>query len=203
RPGDVSHDLDARVDRSTARGLISAVSVTRLTAHIHRDIMRTDMNGRRHRISTAAIALAACLALVSPARPASAAALNPDFDSVLWNALGCPNADLIKHDSPSNADFTGSSAPGNEPAYYAFDANFLYFRYRLTGDPSGSHGFAQISWTALMQVPGGDRFKYQYQLSLNGDTDTIEIWKNDPATAQDIAFTPLFHDDAEFKLYST
>jgi len=33
--------------------------------------------------------------------------------------------------------------------------------------------------------------------------DTIEIWKNDPATAKVIDFSPLFNDDSETKLYST
>jgi len=44
---------------------------------------------------------------------------------------------------------------------------------------------------------------HTYQLSLDGNTDTIQIWRNDPATAQVIAFSPLFHDDAETNLYST
>jgi hypothetical protein len=54
-----------------------------------------------------------------------------------------------------------------------------------------------------MQAPGADRFTYQYQLSLNGKSDTIEIWKNDPTTAKPIDFSPIFHDDAETKAYST
>src|SRR5262245_21714810 len=70
----------------------------------------------------------------------------------------------------------------------------------MDADPSGSHGFAQYSWTALMQVPSGDRFQYQYQLSLNGKDDTIEIWHNTPAS--DIDFSPIFHDDAEEQLYT-
>ena len=85
------------------------------------------------------------------------------------------------------------------PAFYAFDADYLYFRYRMNGDPTGSGGFAQYAWTALMQVPSGNPFQYQYQLSLNGQTDTIEVWEN--TNAQDIDFSPLFHDDAEVKLH--
>jgi len=50
-----------------------------------------------------------------------------------------------------------------------------------------------------MQVPSGNRF--QYQLSLNGKTDTIEIWQD--ATASDADFSPLFKDDAEAHLYQT
>src|SRR5206468_10270497 len=61
------------------------------------------------------------------------------------------------------------------PAYLAHDDGFLYLRYRMDADPST---FVQYSWTALMQVPSGDPFQYQYQLSLNGKTNTIEIWKN-------------------------
>src|SRR5262245_35412440 len=145
-------------------------------------------------------ALAVCLALAGATR---AAAASPNFDAVQWTALGCPNADLITHDSPATADFAGSNQPGDEPAYYAYDSSFLYFRFRMDGNPGSGGGFAQNNWTALMQVPGGDRFKYQYQLSLNGKDDTIEIWKNDPNTAQVIDFTPLFHDDSETKMFST
>ena len=29
-----------------------------------------------------------------------------------------------------------------------------------------------------MQVPSGDPFRYQYQLSLNGKDETVEIWAN-------------------------
>ena len=50
-----------------------------------------------------------------------------------------------------------------------------------------------------MQVPSGNRFQYQYQLSLNGKNDKIEIWQN--TTASDIRF-PHFSDDPEVQLYS-
>src|SRR6185369_8154968 len=166
---------------------------------VMRTIERSPMHSNS-RMSWTAVALAAIIALAS-ARTAAAA--SPDFNSVQWTALGCPNADLITHDSPGSADFAGSSAAGDEPAYYSFDSSFLYFRFRMGSNPASGGGFDQFAWTALMQVPSGNRFQYQYQLSLNGKTDTIEIWKNDPATAQTIDFTPLFHDDAETKLYST
>ena len=143
---------------------------------------------------TAAIAFAAIVSL-----PLSSAAIagTPNFPGVAWQPLGCPNADLITHDSPASADFTGSATAGNEPAYYAFDSSYLYFRYRMSGNPADVKGFDQYSWTALMQVPSGNRFQYQYQLSLNGKTDTIEIWQN--TDASDISFDPIFHDDSEVK----
>jgi hypothetical protein len=175
-----------------------ASDVTRLTAHSTRDRERGFMLGLRRRNLITTAAFVACLALAQA--PRAAIAGTPDFDSVAWQPLGCPNPDLVKHDSPASADFFGTSAPGTEPAYYAFDDAFLYFRYRLSGDPASGNGFDQFSWTALMQVPMGNRFQYQYQLSLNGKTDTIEVWQN--TVASDIDFDPLFHDDSEVKLFA-
>src|SRR4030095_15660624 len=94
--------------------------------------------------------------------------------------------------------FAGDAS--HSPAFYAFDADYLYFRYRMDSDPRGAHGFPQYAWTALMQVPAGNAFQYQYQLSMNGKDDTIEVWAN--TSAQDIHFSPLFHDDAEVELSS-
>jgi hypothetical protein len=144
------------------------------------------------------LVLGCCLAVAAAiVRPAAAQA-NPDFDAVSWTAIGCDNPDLVSETSPRSVDFAGSTH--NAPAFYAFDADYLYFRYRMNDDPRGAHGFAQYSWTALMQVPAGNAFQYQYQLSMNGKDDTIEIWAN--TSAQDIDFSPLFHDDAEVQLFS-
>jgi hypothetical protein len=96
------------------------------------------------------------------------------------------------------ASFAGDSA--NPPAFYGYDADYLYFRYRMDANPSSGGGFAQYSWTALMQVGSGNPFQYQYQLSLNGKSDTIEIWQN--TVASDVSFSPLFHDSAEAELFS-
>src|SRR6184192_1356599 len=112
------------------------------------------------------------LLAVLVARTATAAVANPDFDGVVWTPLG------------GDATFPA--------AYFAHDESYLYFRYRTNGDPFGSGTFAQYAWTALMQVPSGDAFQYQYQLSLNGKSDTIEIWQN--TVAEDINFSPLFRD---------
>jgi len=121
-----------------------------------------------------------------------------NFDAVSWVPIGCDNPDLISEASPAATNFVGN--PAFPAAYYGFDANYLYFRYRMDASPSGSGGFAQYSWTALMQVPSGNPFQYQYQLSLNGQTDTIEIWAN--TVAGDIDYSPLFHDDSEVRLFS-
>ena len=51
------------------------------------------------------------------------------------------------------------------------------------------------------QVPAGDAFRYQYQLSLDGDgDDAVEVWKNDPA--DDLTFSPIFTDDSDTLLFS-
>src|SRR5262245_20750929 len=134
---------------------------------------------------------------------AAAWAAGPAFDTVNWSPLGCDNPNLIHPDSPAAASFAGDST--NPPAFYGYDADYLYFRYRMDADPRSGGGFAQYSWTALMQVSTVNPFQYQYQLSLNGKNgkgDTIEIWQNDPTTASDVSFTPLFQDTADFKRYS-
>src|SRR5262245_7035535 len=141
---------------------------------------------------------AAALLSASLLVPAMAGAATPNFNAVAWQPLGCPVDDLIKSDTPAAASFAGNQ--GNLPAFYAYDAEHLYFRYRMDSDPSGAGGFAQYAWTALMQVPNGNHFQYQYQLSLNGKSDTIEIWQN--TVASDIDFSPLFKDDSEIKKFS-
>src|SRR5262245_47350027 len=149
----------------------------------------------RPRLLSAIAALAACLSL-----PAMSSAAGPDFDAVTWQQLGCDSPDLIVGASPSAVSFVGNQA--NMPAFYAYDADYLYFRYRMDSDPrQGGSGFQQFVWTALMQVPSGNRFQYQYQLSLNGKANpaTVEIWQN--TVASNIRF-PHFQDDAEVKLYS-
>jgi hypothetical protein len=137
--------------------------------------------------------LVACLAL-----PAASWAGGPAFGAVSWLPLGCDRTDMVSASSPAAASFAGD--PANPPAFYGYDADYLYFRYRMDADPSSGGGFAQYSWTALMQVPSGNPFQYQYQLSLNGKSDTIEIWHN--TTASDVDFSPLFHDDADVQLFS-
>ena len=155
--------------------------------------MNTFKTLRPHRIA-AALALLATLAGAARA----GAQTNPDFDAVSWRALGCPAADLTSDTSPGAVNFVGNAT--FPAAYYAFDASYLYFRYRMDRDPAGSGGFAQFAWTALMQVESGNPFQYQYQVSLEGSTDDIEIWHN--TVASDIDFSPLFHDDSEVKLFS-
>jgi uncharacterized repeat protein (TIGR01451 family) len=148
------------------------------------------------RIRGIAGGLLVALLLLGSGRAAVGA--SPDFDAVSWRAIGCEAADLTSDASPEVVNFVGDAT--FPAAYYAYDATYLYFRYRMDRDPSGPGGFVQYSWTALMQVPSGNPFQYQYQLSLEGQTDSIELWQN--TNAQDIDFSPLFHDDSEVLLFS-
>src|SRR5512139_2274884 len=139
------------------------------------------------------------VAAIALAVSVPAGAQTPDFDAVAWVGVGCPAADLVRHTTPSGVDLAGDTT---FPAIYiAHDDAYAYFRYRVDGDPSGPGGFAQYSWTSLMQVPSGDPFRYQYQLSLNGKDETVEIWANTVASLID--FTPLFQDASEVLLFST
>jgi uncharacterized repeat protein (TIGR01451 family) len=147
----------------------------------------------RHRLAGAVLALGLLVAA-----GAARAQASPDFDAVAWRPIGCPAADLTADTSPSAVNFVGNAT--FPASYYAFDADYLYFRYRMDGDPSGPGGFAQYSWTALMQVPSGDPFQYQYQLSMEGQNDNVEIWAN--TVASDIDFSPQFQDDSEVRLFS-
>ena len=144
------------------------------------------------------------LALSIAATGAARAQANPDFDAVAWTALGCAADPLTNADTRAEVDLVGDA--GFPAAYVAQDATYLYFRYRVDGDPRASRrGFLSSSdWTMLVQVPSGSGFEYQYQLSLNGDgatnADTIEVWSN--TTAEPLTFDPLFTDQPEAKIFS-
>lgn len=140
-------------------------------------------------------------ALAQPSQMTAAA----EIESIDWRPLDCGAGDPVGDESPAATDLVGDTANGKYSAYYAFDAQYLYLRQRVNGNPSGSGGFAQYAWTMLLQVPSGSAFRYQYMVSLNGNNtpglkaDTVELWKNDPAAPID--WTPIFRDDADINLW--
>jgi hypothetical protein len=142
---------------------------------------------------TTLAALALVLAITGTVR-----AQAPDFDAVAWQPLDCGRGDAAGDETPSAVDLVGDAA--HLSAFVAHDASFLYFRFRVNGDPAGSGGFARYAWNALMQVPSGDPFQYQYELSLNGKSNTVEVWAN--TQAEDIDFSPLFNDPADVQLFA-
>src|SRR5262249_60626157 len=94
---------------------------------------------------------------------AAAWAAGPDFDTVKWFPLGCDRPDMIKPDSPAAASFAGNAA--NPPAFYGYDADYLYFRYRMDANPASGGRFAQDFGTAPLPVPPGAPFPFQSKLS--------------------------------------
>src|SRR5262245_43511692 len=153
---------------------------------------------RKRSICRAALAAFTLGATLVAAAPALAA--NPDFDAVSWTPLLCDTPNLTVPSSPASVNLVGDQT--YPPTYYAYDEGYLYFRYRVDGNPASGGAFASYSWTALMQAPSGNPFQYQYQLSLdgNGSSDSIQIWAN--TVASDINFNPNFHDDAEIELFT-
>src|SRR5947207_12413019 len=112
------------------------------------------MSSRGARTCAAMLGLLAVLV----AHTAAAAVANPEFDGVVWTPLGCDAPDLISHASPAAVDFAGDAT--FPAAYFAHDDSYLYFRYRVDGDPYGSGTFAQYAWTAAglaCEMRSGDR----------------------------------------------
>ena len=144
---------------------------------------------------------AACLglvALVVLGASAAGAAGDPDFGAVPWVALDCAlGGDPVGDESPSQVDIVGDAA--HPATYYAYDAKYLYFRYRLDTNPVSKGGYTEGIWSALMQVPAGNARQYQYEIAVNGKSDDLELWAN--TSARDLAFTPNFNDPAETLLF--
>src|SRR5439155_488217 len=140
-----------------------------------------------------------CLFGLLDARPAGAQA-NPDFDAVMWTPLTCDAALLTALDPRAEIDLVGDAL--FPAAYVGRDATYLYLRYRVELTPLSPRGFVRNpDWTRPVQVPAGNPFQYQYQLSLEGDgDDNVEVWKNDPA--DDLTFSPIFTDESDTLLFS-
>jgi hypothetical protein len=122
----------------------------------------------------------------------------------VWNSIGACSENEPAGESPTSADLVG--APGLPAAYFQTDSNFLYLRERVLVDPTGGGGtFPNTSWVALLQTNsvGPAAFKYQWLVTLNGNmTDTVELWMNNPLTASDVSFSPIFNDPAETLAFS-
>jgi hypothetical protein len=113
-----------------------------------------------------ALGRAALLIVVAASRGAWGQT-SPDFTAAAFMPLDCAGSgDPVGDETPGSIDFVGDAT---YPAtFVARDASYLYFRYRLNETPAGPKGFDQYVWTALMQVPSGNPYQYQYQISLDG-----------------------------------
>jgi cysteine-rich repeat protein len=118
-----------------------------------------------------------------------------------WVSIGtCAESEPSGDTSPSDSDLVGSS--GFSAALFYIDSTNLYLRQRVATDPAGPGIFSSRSWVVLVQTLGGDPFKYQWMVSLDGGNEVVGLWQNDQATATDISFTPIFSDPAETLVFS-
>jgi hypothetical protein len=149
--------------------------------------------------------LGAVLAVTTAATPGLAH--QPDFDNVVLTPLTCGTDEPAGDETPLSLDLVGTEE--FPAAQVGFDEHFLYFRYRVNRAPNGPGGFDQFAWVALLQVPNGNPFQYQYAVGLNGDGaaddfgnngDTVEIWQN--TVASNIDFSPVFADVSEVRLFA-
>ena len=161
----------------------------------------------RHQAHRAPLAVAAALS-VTLAWGMTASAAVPVFGGSESLPLLCEgDGEPAGDSSPGSLDLVGDAT--RTPVSVNHDEHFLYFRYRVDSSPVGPGGFDQAAWVALVQVPDGDPFQYQYAIALNGkgsdddfgnSGDTIELWAN--TTAMDIDFSPIFQDTAEVRLFA-
>jgi hypothetical protein len=166
----------------------------------------TSPNPMSRRPRTYRLALSLVLSAILSWATVAAAAV-PVFGGSGSLPLLCDGEGEPSDASPAALDLVGSTA--FPPVSVNHDEHFLYFRYRVDGDPAGPGGFNQSAWVALVQVPDGNPFQYQYVVSLNGNGgsddfgnsgDTVELWAN--TEAMDIDFSPVFHDTAEVRLFA-
>jgi len=93
---------------------------------------------------------------------------------------------------PASSDLVGGV--GKSAAYFQSDANYLYLRERVSKTPRARGDSISYAWVVLVQTVGADPYKYQWILSLNGVDETVNLWRNDQATAAGISFSPIFND---------
>ncbi|PWW08622.1 carboxypeptidase family protein [Paenibacillus cellulosilyticus] len=63
------------------------------------------------------------------------------------------------------------------PAYYAYDGQNAYFRFRLQGDPRVNTTFQSNVWGVLFDI-NGDSSNYEWMLALTGANSHINLFRN-------------------------
>jgi uncharacterized protein DUF11/slime mold repeat-containing protein len=180
------------MDTTTSRSMLTARrSIAALLRAVRREMVSV--------VPLPILASALLLVLTSP--PAQAIPWPPTG----WIGIGaCGENEPAGDETPKSTDLVG--APGFPAAFFQMDASYLYLRERVFGNPAGSGGvgFDQFAWVSLVQTIDGDPFKYQWLISLDGKAapQQVELWSNNPSTAQDISFSPIFNDPADTKLFS-
>jgi VCBS repeat-containing protein len=95
-------------------------------------------------------------------------------------------------ENPKKVDIVGDEI--NHAVYYASDSQFAYFRMRVNENPISKQGFGQFAWTVLFNTDNNLN-NWDYMVTVNGQNETVELWKNDPQTSG-------WADAAEVKLWS-
>ncbi|OLS40375.1 Ig-like domain-containing protein [Bacillus sp. MRMR6] len=95
-------------------------------------------------------------------------------------------------ENPKKIDIVGDVI--NHAVYYAIDSQFAYFKMRVNENPIGNKGFGQFAWTVLFNTDNNLN-NWDYMVTVNGQTETVELWKNDPKTSG-------WADAADVKLWS-
>ena len=106
-----------------------------------------------------------------------------------WIVLMCggqPSFDPLADEPGANADkdVVGDSA---DPAlYYYLDANYLYFRMRVDGDPLNSGTFRPFGWAVEFDTDG-DFTTYEILAQVNGidNPDSVTLHENTVTTSFD------------------
>lgn len=109
--------------------------------------------------------------------PATASA--QDFLTASWVDLMQNGATLgdVSNDSfgPGIVDLMGET--GAPAASIAGDANFVYLRLRVDGDPRDAEGLASSGWGCAIDNDG-NYGAYEFLVFVDGTTDTVELWDN-------------------------
>lgn len=77
--------------------------------------------------------------------------------------------------TPAYLDIVGD--PQFPPAYYAYDGQNAYFRFRLQGDPRVNTTFQGNVWGVLFDI-NGDPSTYEWMLALTGANSHINLFRN-------------------------
>ena len=111
------------------------------------------------------------------------------------------NDDPSGDESPNSVDLKASGASEYGAAYF-IDADNLYLRERVDGNPKDSNSFREYAWVFMIQKDISTT-NYDYLVSLrgSGNGENVELWENTTKNGP-IDWSPIFNDPAETLLQS-
>ncbi|MDD5039944.1 MAG: SdrD B-like domain-containing protein [Patescibacteria group bacterium] len=115
-----------------------------------------------------------------------------------WNIPIC-NDDIADDENPDSADLYSVGTSQYGAAYY-IDANNLYVRERIKGNPGAPGSLDQYAWVFMIQKDAATT-DYDFLVSVrgSGSGENVELWQN---TSPDgpIDWSPIFNDPADTQL---